>query len=368
MQLFATASLLALVALVSSSNLTNLFKVGGASSLGFLAEVAGFDIVQHFVRYFEQSSFSRTIFVATLNTLTTAFLSIFIGSVLGFAVGATWLSSNNQIKKLASLVIGAARNVPFFLQLFFWYFVVLRNLPSASQSFSLADKVFLNLSGIYLPEPLFGPGFAAILSMMSVGFLTLFLLSRHDKAHKRTSAKERALIALVLLAVIPGLSIYFIGAPLSWNAPVLKDYTISGGVVLIPELVVLLAALSVYTAAFIADLIRSRVEAARKGQAEASLAKGIFKTPNLGQLAAPEAKRIIIPRLAKHFSSHAKKSSLAAAITYPDLMKVVSGTVPMQTGLLVEAVALTLAVYLMISLSFSLLMNCFIHSTRIIES
>jgi general L-amino acid transport system permease protein len=340
---------------------TNLERQGIASGLGFFGRVAGFDIIQHLIPYDEQSTYGRAFVVALLNTLLVSALGVLGATVLGFLVGVARLSPNWLVSRLALVYVEALRNVPLLLQLFFWYFSVLRNLPSARESLSAFDMIFLNIRGLYVPKPELAAGGGLWLGLCAATLVSAAALVVWGRRRKLQTGHEaragRAALALVLL--LPVAFYYATGKPLSWELPVLSGFNFSGGLSLLPELVALIVALTTYTAAFIAEIVRAGILAVPRGQLEAALALGLSRSQALRLVVVPQAMRVIVPPLTSQYLNLTKNSSLAAAIAYPDLVLVFAGTVLMQTGQAVEVIAITMGVYLFLSLAIAFAMNLY---------
>ena len=351
------------------NTLSNLAERGISTGLGFLDEQAGFGIGFSLIAYDETMSYGRTFWVGLLNTLLVSGLGIVIATVLGFIIGIARLSSNWLIAKLALAYIEIFRNVPLLLQVFFWYFAVLRNLPSARQSVAVGDVAFLNNRGLYLPEPLFQPGAGWIGAMLLVGIVATIVLARVARRRQDRTGQRLPVLwpGLALILGLPLVAYALTGGPVTWELPVLEGFNFRGGMTIVPELAGLLAALSIYTAAFIAEIVRSGILSVDRGQLEAARALGLRPGQVLRLVVIPQAMRVIIPPLTSQYLNLTKNSSLATAIGYPDLVAVFMGTTLNQTGQAVEIVAMTMAVYLIISLSISAVMNAYNRAVAIKE-
>jgi general L-amino acid transport system permease protein len=351
-QALAIGGALSLGVYLITNLIGNLEHQGIASGFDFLDTAAGFGITMSLIEYSEQSSYARAFVVGLLNTILVSVLGVACATVLGFAVGLGRLSSNWLVARLSQVYVETIRNIPLLLQIFFWYFLALNMLPGPRQSYALGEMIFLNNRGLYVPGLVFesAGGWAA------VGFalwLIVFL------AVRRAAGTSRCL-SLVPWAAGAALALSLvIGIPTSATVPELRGFNFQGGWVLIPELVALLAALSIYTAAFIAEIVRAGIEAVPRGQVEAAHALGLDWRDILRRIVIPQALRVIIPPLTNQYLNLTKNSSLAAAIAYPDLVSVFAGTVLNQTGQAVEVIAVTMAVYLVLSLTISALMNVY---------
>lgn len=359
LQLLFLAAVLAVLGYVLHNTLVNLESRGISTGFAFLSTEAGFGIVQTLIDYSETSSFGRTFVVGLLNTLLVSALGILLATLIGLLIGVARLSPNWLIARLAAAYVEVFRNIPLLLQIFFWYFAVLRTLPHPRQSLSLGEAVFLNLRGLYLPRPIFEPGFEFVLGTAVVAAVAALLLKRWSRRHRERTGRQvpAGWIGLVALFALPGATFALTGTPLDWELPSLTGFNFRGGITVIPELAALLLALSIYTAAFIAEIVRAGIIGVPVGQNEAAAALGLRGGQRLRLVVLPQALRGIIPPLTSQYLNLLKNSSLATAIGYPDLVNVFAGTTLNQTGQAVEVIAMTMAVYLTLSLLISLLMN-----------
>jgi general L-amino acid transport system permease protein len=354
---------------IAVNTLGNLEKRGIATGFGFLSQESGFGIIQSLISYDESHTFGRTFLVGLLNTILVSFIGIFFATIIGFIVGVARLSSNWLIAKIALTYIEIFRNIPLLLQIFFWYFAVLQTLPGPRQSWSLADKIFLNVRGLYIPEPQFGDYFLIIILLFVTAIaFTVFLRQRAKRLQDKTGRQANILIiGIALIIGLPLIAFFLLGMPLTWDYPALRGFNFRGGITIIPEFTALLIALSVYTAAFIAEIVRSGILAVNKGQTEAAAALGLHKGQILKLVVIPQAMRVIIPQMTSQYLNLVKNSSLATAIGYPDLVSVFAGTTLNQTGQAIEVIAMTMFVYLFICLSISMLMNWYNKKKMLIE-
>ncbi|MEN8200335.1 MAG: amino acid ABC transporter permease [Thermodesulfobacteriota bacterium] len=371
--LFFQVLLVALVAaafwFIGSNTLANLEKRGIATGFGFLSMKSGFGILQSLIPFSEADSFGRTFIVGLLNTVLVSALGVVFATMIGFTMGVARLSSNWLISKIAAVYIETFRNIPLLLQIFFWYFAVLRALPSPRQSWSAADLAFLNIRGIYLPKPLFGDGFSVVVWTFVLGVIATFIGKRWANKRQELTGKQFNMlpVGFGLTMVLPLIVFFIMGSPLSWDIPALKGFNFRGGMTIIPELSALLIALSVYTAAFIAEAVRSGILAVNPGQTEAASALGLHRRKVLRLVVIPQALRVIIPQLTSQYLNLVKNSSLATAIGYPDLVAVFAGTTLNQTGQAIEIIGMTMAVYLTISLTISSFMNWYNKKSMLVE-
>ncbi len=362
--LFQVLSLIAIVAFlysIVSNTQANLEARGITTGFDFLSEKAGFNISMSLIEYSGSDTYGRTFFVGLLNTVLVSFLGIVLASVLGFIIGVARLSSNWLIKKIASAYIEIFRNIPLLLQIFFWYFAVLQTLPSPRNSLSLGEAIFLNVRGLYVPSIGFNSEGYFLLGTLILGVCFTFVAHLWGKTYQAHTGKQVSMgrVALMFCIAVPAVVFLFSSSPVTVNMPVLKGFNFSGGITVIPELVALLLALSIYTAAFIAEIVRSGINSVSDGQKEAALSLGIGPVKTLKLIVIPQAMRAIVPPLTSQYLNLTKNSSLAMAIGYPDLVSVFAGTTLNQTGQAIEIIAMTMAVYLTLSLATSLVMNVY---------
>jgi general L-amino acid transport system permease protein len=355
-------------AAVNAAN--NLAKAGIASGFRFWDNTAGFDISQTLIAYSSSTStFGRAFWVGLLNTLLVASLGIVLATALGFTIGIARLSRNWLIARLAGGYVELVRNVPLLLQILFWYNAVLKSLPDLRGSIAIPGGAFLNNRGLFLPQPLFGADFGYVAGAFMLGIVaTLALRIWERRRQERTGEPPRTLIyGFGLIVLLPLVVFFAAGRPLSFGFPELGRFNIRGGTEILPELAALLVALTIYTAAFIAEVVRAGILAVAPGQTEAAQALGLRSGSTLRLVVVPQAMRVIVPPLTSQYLNLTKNSSLAVAIGYPDLVQVFAGSVLNITGQAVEVIAITMAVYLFISLTTSLLMNLYGYRIRIVE-
>lgn len=353
---------------VANNTSDNLARQGIASGFEFLDETAGFSIVMHLIDYDETSTYSAAFLVGLLNTLLVAAIGVVIATVLGFVVGIGRLSQNWLVARIAGAYVETLRNIPLLLQIFFWYYAVLTALPTPRDSMVWLDTVFLNNRGLYLPSISFETGGSAIAAGFAVAVALSYVVRRWSQNRFAKTGKSTPVLSacFVLLVGLPAIA-YFISGSVVVEVPVPGRFNLRGGMVLIPEFMALVIALSVYTAAFIAENVRSGIQSVSKGQSEAAAALGLKPALATRLVIIPQAMRVIIPPLTSQYLNLTKNSSLAAAIAYPDLVSVFGGTVLNQTGQAVEVIAITMGVYLLLSLTISLGMNIYNQRKAIVE-
>ncbi|MCY1282661.1 ectoine/hydroxyectoine ABC transporter, permease protein EhuC [compost metagenome] len=370
--LFQAIAVIAIVAIgwfLFDNTQTNLAKRGITSGFSFLERSAGFGIAQHLIDYTEADSYARVFVIGLLNTLLVTFIGVILATILGFIVGVSRLSKNWIIAKLATVYVEVFRNIPPLLQILFWYFAVFLTMPGPRNSHNFGDTFFVSSRGLNMPAALTADGFWPFVTSIVVAIVAIVLMCRW--ANKRFEATgvpfHKFWVGLALFLVIPALCALIFGAPLHWELPKLQGFNFVGGWVLIPELLALTLALTVYTAAFIAEIVRSGIKSVSHGQTEAAHSLGLRNGPTLRQVIIPQSLRVIIPPLTSQYLNLAKNSSLAAGIGYPEMVSLFAGTVLNQTGQAIEVIAITMSVYLAISISISLLMNWYNKRIALIE-
>jgi general L-amino acid transport system permease protein len=352
-----------------SNAVANLTKQKIATGFGFWNNTAGFDIGQRLVPYETTSSYGQAFWVGLTNTLLVASVGIVFATFLGFIIGVARLSKNFLVNKLASIYVEVIRNTPLLLQLLFWYNAVLKALPEVRDSVAMPGGFFLNNRGLFMPEPSFGASFSWVTWALVAGLLGYVGYARWARKRQESTGEQSPvlLVGFGLVVILPLIVFFAAGQPLSFNIPDLGRFNIRGGVQIFPEFVALLLGLVIYTAAFIAEVVRAGIQAVYKGQTEAAYALGLRPGPTLDLVVIPQAMRVIIPPLTSQYLNLTKNSSLAVAIGYPDLVQVFAGTVLNQTGQAVEVIAITMAVYLTISLFTSLVMNWYNSRRALVE-
>ena len=368
-QAVLVALLLALFYTLIHNTAVNLRKQNIASGFGFIDRTAGFDVSQSLIAYNSSMTYGRAFLVGLLNTLLVAGFGIVAATILGFVIGIARLSRNWLIARLAAVYVEVIRNVPLLLQLFFWYFAVLKALPPPRQSLSVPGGGFLNVRGLYLPVPIPEPGFEIVAFTLLVGIAAAAAVYAWARRRQTLTGQQFPVFwtALSLIVAMPLVVHVLLGSPLVFEYPELKGFNFQGGMVLQPEFLALFLGLSIYTASFIAEIVRAGIQGVSKGQKEAALAIGLTQGQSLRLVVIPQAMRIIIPPLTSQFLNLTKNSSLAVAIGYPDLVSVWSGTVLNQTGQAVEVILVTMCVFLAISLVTSAFMNCFNRRMALVE-
>ena len=357
--------IVALVAFFLYSNVSTAMRQRGlVAGFDFLGREAGFEIGEGLIPYTPSDTYGRALLVGLLNTLLVSIVGIFFATILGVVLGVARLSPNWLMNRLAAVYIEIFRNTPLLVQLVLIYFGIFMKLPPVRDSLEFGGAVFANQRGVFVPRPVPSPGFSTWLAFVAVGVIVAmalwFVLSRNP----RTRVTLFPLIApIVAVIVIPAVGWFLAGqSPLGFEIPERGRFNFSGGLVLSPEFSALTFGLVIYTAAFIAEVVRGGLQAVQRGQIEAAHALGLNEVQILQLIVFPQAMRVIVPPLTSQYLNLAKNSSLAIIIGFPDLFNV-GATTMNQTGQPVPVIILVMAIYLTISLFTSLLMN--IYNTRV---
>jgi general L-amino acid transport system permease protein len=329
------------------------------SGFGFLNNTAGFDVSQSLIPYSGSDTYTRVFLVGLLNTLLVSIIGIFFATVIGFLVALGRLSPNWLLSRISGGYVELVRNLPPLFQILFWYLAVLSALPNPRQSISVFGSFFLSNRGFVVPKPIANPGLEAFALAILVAIVASLLLQRYARRQLFESGRLVKIWPYVvgLLIGLPLLTALLFGAPVTFEIPELKGFNFSGGSRIIPEFVALTVALSTYTAAFIAEIVRAGIQSVHKGQMEAGSSLGLQRGSVLRLIVVPQAMRVILPPLTNQYLNLTKNSSLAVAIGYPDLFSVFAGTTLSQTGQAIEIIAITMGVYLLISLVTSAIMS-----------
>lgn len=364
--LIVVVAALAWVAVINVAE--NLARANIATGFDFWNVTAGFDISQTLIFYSAQAStYGRAFWVGFLNTVLVAALAIALATIIGFVVGIARLSPNFLVAKLASGYVELIRNIPLLLQLLFWYNAVLKALPDIRDSVMLPGGGYLNIRGLFLPAPnVFGGQTLALVFVGGIVAAIAWRWWRRKTGRIAATPLDIAVMAFLVLG-LPLLVAIFIEARISFAYPQMGRFNIRGGLEILPEFVALLAGLSIYTAAFIAEVVRAGLLSVPKGQTEAAYSLGLRRGPTMRLVVVPQAMRVIVPPLTNQYLNLFKNSTLAVAIGYPDLVQIFTGTVLNNTGQAVEVVVLTMAVYLTISLATSLAMNIYNKRVMLVE-
>jgi general L-amino acid transport system permease protein len=329
------------------------------SGFGFMEQTAGFDVSQNLIPYSGSDTYTRVFLVGLVNTLLVAVIGIFFATIIGFLIALGRLSPNWLLSRLSGAYVELVRNLPVLFQILFWYLAVLSALPNPRQSIALFGSFFLSNRGLVIPKPIANTGLEPFAVAVLIAIVAALLLRNYARKQLFDSGRMIVIWPYVLgmLIGLPLLTSLVSGAPVTFEIPELKGFNFAGGSRVIPEFVALTLALSIYTAAFIAEIVRSGIQSVHQGQMEAGASLGLTRGSTLRLIVVPQALRVILPPLTNQYLNLTKNSSLAVAIGYPDLFSVFAGTTLSQTGQAIEIIAITMGVYLAISLVTSAIMS-----------
>lgn len=354
----------------STNAIENMSRLGIVSGFAFWDAPAGFDINQRLIEYSSSySTYGQAFWVGLLNTLLVSGIGIVLATIIGFIVGIARLSRNWVISILAASYVEFFRNIPLLLQLYIWYNAVLRALPAPRNSLTVADAAFLNNRGLFFPRPEFGAGSLMLFIGIGLSLVMIALYRRWARKDQEQTGRQHptGMISLLILLGFAAVFWFAAGQPVTFNMPAHRGFNVSGGLQIYPEFAALLLGLSIYTGAFIAEIVRAGITSVARGQTEAAHALGLRSGITQRLIIVPQAMRVIVPPLTSQLLNLVKNSSLAVAIGYPDLVQVFMGTVLNQTGQAIECVLITMGVYLLLSLLISLAMNIYNRRVAIVE-
>jgi general L-amino acid transport system permease protein len=368
---------------IVNNTIMNLANQGKPVGFNFLSQSAGFQInptlgTWLFDYQVGESTYLDVYFIGIVNTFLVAFLGILAATVIGFSLGIMRLSQNFIFRCFSTVYIEVARNIPLLVQLFFWYFAVLRALPSRRDKIELIpDLVGINIAGLYMPAAFPQDGFALTGWAFLAAIVITYLTNRWAKSRQTETGQTFPVFwaGLGVIILLPLAVFWMSGSPLEWELPLFKDsgpklrqgYQDGYGIFIVPEMLAIWLALSIYTSAFIAEIVRAGIVAVNKGQTEASSALGVKRSHALRLVIIPQAMRIIIPPLTSQYLNLTKNSSLAVAIAYPELVSVFTGTALSQTGREIEFIFMTMIIYLTFSIVTAMFMNWFNSKVKLVE-
>lgn len=338
-----------------------------ATGWGFLSREAGLPIAESLVDYNPTNTYARALLVGVLNTLKVALVGIVLATIFGTLLGIARLSKNWLLSRLSAAYIEVVRDLPLLLQLLFWY-VILQGLPAPRQALHPVEGVFLSNRGLKLPWIQWENAHSMALYGMIAGIVATVLYARAARARQMADGQPRRVwpVGLALILGLPLLIWAALGAPFQGDIPALRGFNFTGGLTVTPEYFALLIGLVMYTAAFIAEIVRAGIQAVAKGQWEAAEALGLQRGLVMRRIVLPQALRVIVPPMTSQYLNLTKNSSLAVAIGYQDIVSI-SNTTLNQTGQAIEGIAIIMAVYLSISLSISLFMNWYNARIALVE-
>jgi general L-amino acid transport system permease protein len=349
------------------ANFTSLNKSFGFSFLWELP--AGYDINQTLIPYTNSDTHLRAAMVGLINTGVVAVMGIFLATLFGFLLGVIRLSNNWLASRLAYWYIEFTRNVPVLLHILLWHGIIINTLPHPRKALALGDSAFLSNRGFYVPRPLFGDTFWITVLAFAAAIAGIVALKRWARQRQIETGRQFPVgwISLAILVGLPLIAFVLTGAPLSFEYPAFKSFNFQGGLYLLPELVALTFALSIYTSAFIAEIVRGGIAAVHKGQREASESLGLRPSKVMSLVILPQALRVIVPPLTSQYLNLTKNSSLAIAIGYMDLVATLGGITLNQTGREMESMILVMLIYLTLSLMIAAFMNWYNRRIEFVE-
>ena len=353
-----------------ADNVSQNFKTLGKDlSFEFLTIPAGYDINQYLIPYNNRDTHLRAAIVGLLNTGLVAVCGIIIATFFGLILGVLRLSKNWLANKIAYWYVEFTRNVPILLHILLWHGIIINTLPHPRQAIGIYDVSFLSNRGFYVPKPIAETGIELVYLALVVSCIFTVLFSKYAKKLQENTGKQLPVlwINFLVILVLPTIAFFVSGNPISLSIPALKGFNFQGGLHLSPELIALTFALAIYTAAFIAEIVRAGILAIHKGQREAAESIGLKPNKVMNLVILPQARRVIIPPLTSQYLNLTKNSSLAIAIGYMDLVATLGGISLNQTGREMETMVLVLLIYLSVSLSISSFMNWYNHKVKLVD-
>ncbi len=346
----------------------NFEALGKDISFEFLFIPAGYDINQYLIDYDSRDSHLRAGIVGLLNTGLVAFFGIILATVLGIALGIIRLSKNWLASKIAYWYVEFTRNVPILLHILLWHGIIINTLPHPRKAISLGDVTFLSNRGFYIPKPLAESGIELVYLFFVVAIIFSILFAKYCKKKQDLTGIQYPVfwINFSVICFLPLIAFFLSGMPVSLEIPALKGFNFRGGMHMSPELAALTFALGIYTAAFIAEIVRAGILAIDKGQREAAESIGLKPSKVMNLVILPQARRVIIPPLTSQYLNLTKNSSLAIAIGYMDLVATLGGISLNQTGREMETMLIVMLIYLSVSLSISALMNWYNSKVKLV--
>ena len=368
-QVLALAGFFAFLAFIVNNTINNLQLLGIETGYGFLFEPANYDINQHLIAYNSRDSNLRAAVVGILNTLLVAGCGVVLATLIGFTAGVLRLSNNWLVSRLVYCYVEFTRNVPVLLQILLWYGILVHVLPRPKQALEPVSGFFLSNRGLAAPSPVFEPAFLAVVVAFFVALVAAIWFARYAKGVQEATGKHYPVvyISLGLVFGVPAIVFLVTGMPMTLVWPELKGFNFKGGFTILPEFIALTFALSIYTAAFIAEIVRAGIQSVSHGQTEAAHALGIKPSWTMRLVILPQALRVIIPPLISQYLNLTKNSSLAIAIGYMDIVATIGGISLNQTGRALECMSIVLGLYLFFSLSISSVMNWYNKRVALVE-
>ena len=369
MQVLVVAGVFAFVAYVAANAVQNLEALGKTFGFDFLWAPSNYDINQALIPYDSRDTHFRAGVVGLINTGLVAVTGCIFATVLGFILGVLRLSGNWLISRIVYCYVEFTRNVPVLVWILLWHGVIVTTLPQPREALSPMDGVFLSNRGFYVPQPIFESGFWLVVVAFLAAIAGMIVFSRWARKRQEATGQITPVLTIWVVALLglPTIAFFAAGMPLSLNMPEFGTFNIRGGMVLKPEFTALWFALSVYTSAFIAEIVRAGIQAVSHGQTEAAYALGVKPTWTMRLIIIPQALRVIVPPLTSQYLNLTKNSSLAIAIGYMDIVATIGGITLNQTGKEMECMMIVLLIYLTISLVISAFMNWYNRRIALVE-
>jgi general L-amino acid transport system permease protein len=351
---------------IVTNTLDNMAAQGIKSGFSFLNTSAGFDVLMTLVAFDTTDSYLKIFTIGVLNTILVSVIGIIFSTILGFLFGIAYFSRNFLIKKIAIIYVEVFRNIPVILQVIFWY-TVFNTLPIARESINVGDSIFLNVTGLYLPKVVGEIGSGWVYTAIAAAIISVLVLRRWARKRQEITGKQFPVlsVSLAILFALPILVLFISGVPFHLDFPALKGFNFKGGITIIPELISLAIALSIYTGAFIAEAVRAGIQSVPTGQTEAARSLGLKESKIMSLIIVPQSMRVITPMLNSEYQSLVKNTTIATAIGYPELFTVFAGSALNQVGQAVEIMFMTLAIYFLINMVISFIMNHFNKRTEL---
>jgi general L-amino acid transport system permease protein len=368
-QILVIAGLFAFLYYIVNNAIANLEALGKTFGFGFLWSESNYDINQTLIEYSSRSSHFRAGVVGVINTLLIAVCGIILATIIGFILGVLRLSPNWLVNRISYCYIEFVRNVPVLVHILLIHGIIVNTLPRPKQALSVGDSVFLSNRGFYIPKPLFETAFWLVAAAFVAGIVFMYFYRRNAKRKQELTGQQSPVFWVGVGAVLglPVVMFFITGMPLSWEAPEFEGFNFRGGMSLKPEFIALWLALSLYTAAFIAEIVRAGIEAVSHGQTEAAYALGLPRSRTMNLVIIPQAMRVIVPPLTSQYLNITKNSSLAIAIGYMDIVATIGGITLNQTGREMECMMIVLGLYLTFSLLISAFMNWYNRRIALVE-
>ena len=368
-QVFACAVIFTFLFAIASNAVSNLAAIGKDISFNFLWQPASYDISQSLIEYSSRSTHFRAMLVGIINTLLVAVFGIVLATVIGFILGVCRLSKNWIVSKLAYVYIEYVRNVPVLLHILLLHGAIINSLPVPKNAIVVNEVAFLTNRGFFIPSPDFEPLFWIVVTLVVLGIIFSLWFKEYARKTQDQTGQHYPVFAICLGAIIgvPLLVYFLLGSPIDWEIPVFKGFNYRGGIAVRPEFIALWLGLSIYTAAFIGEIVRAGISAVDYGQSEAAASLGLPRTRILNRVIIPQALRVIVPPLTSQYLNVTKNSSLAIAIGYMDIVATIGGVTLNQTGHEMECMTIVLALYLLFSLLISASMNGYNKRIKLVE-